>query len=558
MEHHSGSSWAGGGGIYVYYVGRGENSNPSPKIYNNLIIGNKSADRGGGMAVYYWEKPKPADIHIRPLVFNNTFIDNFALTPGIDIIASKPLLVNNFFWDSLSKPGVNEIVLDAGAVYLYHNNIQGPVSPVNGNISIRPCFSDDLFMLCEGDASIGAGIDSVFAEGEWYTISKADYDGITRPDSIDNLVDIGAFESPFISKWYTEARLSDLGVDVGSLNELFNPDVYEYDFAVPCHKDSLPEISYLAMNPHASMEVFPAKKLIGTESERTTTIKVTPPAGDTIQKTYELVFKSQSTMSLDYYADSIQLCESIKVLPSNNGMVYLVPAGTSASPPEIQQASIVDGVSMDGDTIFITTSGFILDTINYDLYGLCHNKFVSPKAQVKILPSSGPELTLHTPEVDKGNYVRYESDHDGKIYLVPAETEAKIAVIRRAAIDSANTTGNNIALLSTSALNPSTYWLYASDNCGRISEAKSTLIIGIKDHLSGSVKIYPIPVTDILYIETDHAIKSLNIYNVTGIEMSAELTNPNSVDLSHLEQGIYFIRIETINGGIFTARVIKK
>ncbi len=74
-------------------------------------------------------------------------------------------------------------------------------------------------------------------------------------------------------------------------------------------------------------------------------------------------------------------------------------------------------------------------------------------------------------------------------------------------------------------------------------------------------RVFPNPVTDILYIESDNEIKSYSIYNITGIMVKdqtgfCDFSVP--ADLTRLKPGIYILRISLCNGEIVTTRVVKK
>ena len=77
-------------------------------------------------------------------------------------------------------------------------------------------------------------------------------------------------------------------------------------------------------------------------------------------------------------------------------------------------------------------------------------------------------------------------------------------------------------------------------------------ISGISEIESASVKIYPNPVKDELKIESgDLTIKKVEILDVTGKVVG------NSINVSALSQGIYFVKIET-DKGIITRKLVKE
>jgi hypothetical protein len=79
------------------------------------------------------------------------------------------------------------------------------------------------------------------------------------------------------------------------------------------------------------------------------------------------------------------------------------------------------------------------------------------------------------------------------------------------------------------------------------------------DFLKQNLKVYPNPVKDKLLIESSGLnIKKTEVYNLYGkLIFKSDTLENNSLDLSQLERGIYFLRIETTNAKI-TKKIIKE
>jgi hypothetical protein len=74
-----------------------------------------------------------------------------------------------------------------------------------------------------------------------------------------------------------------------------------------------------------------------------------------------------------------------------------------------------------------------------------------------------------------------------------------------------------------------------------------------------SNRIFPNPVSDVLFIESKEPISSYTIYNTLGQEVlskSIEMTS-FSIDLTTLQSGVYLVKTNT-NGVIKYDRIIKK
>ena len=73
--------------------------------------------------------------------------------------------------------------------------------------------------------------------------------------------------------------------------------------------------------------------------------------------------------------------------------------------------------------------------------------------------------------------------------------------------------------------------------------------------LNDDLKIYPNPVTDILYFDSN--LKSISIYALDGKKIAVEPIN-NTLDVSNLTNGFYVVVTEDQNGKINNSKLIKK
>src|SRR5690606_23513989 len=70
-------------------------------------------------------------------------------------------------------------------------------------------------------------------------------------------------------------------------------------------------------------------------------------------------------------------------------------------------------------------------------------------------------------------------------------------------------------------------------------------------------EIYPNPASDIVNISTKSLIKSVEVYSLTGQKINSETTS-GTLNISHLNKGIYLIKIQLENGRVETHKLIKK
>lgn len=72
-----------------------------------------------------------------------------------------------------------------------------------------------------------------------------------------------------------------------------------------------------------------------------------------------------------------------------------------------------------------------------------------------------------------------------------------------------------------------------------------------------SVNIYPNPVNNKLFVSTNSKIETISIYTITGVMVYNEKISNNVIDVTSLNSGIYFVKINTREGEIIE-RFVKK
>ena len=83
--------------------------------------------------------------------------------------------------------------------------------------------------------------------------------------------------------------------------------------------------------------------------------------------------------------------------------------------------------------------------------------------------------------------------------------------------------------------------------------------LGISNHQTNSITIYPNPVKDILTIDnkSNNEITSFKLYDILGRHLITQKGNIEQIDVSHLNSGVLFIEIETEKGKT-TKKIIKQ
>jgi agmatine/peptidylarginine deiminase len=115
------------------------------------------------------------------------------------------------------------------------------------------------------------------------------------------------------------------------------------------------------------------------------------------------------------------------------------------------------------------------------------------------------------------------------------------------------------------------YYVFAADESGRrrqqpvfgSKDPHSFKIAGeenIEENNFKNINVYPNPVKDMLYVETETEIKEIIIYDVYGRHQVTKTSSHQgdlSIDVSRLNSGVYFIRIKTDSGDV-VRRFVKK
>ena len=81
--------------------------------------------------------------------------------------------------------------------------------------------------------------------------------------------------------------------------------------------------------------------------------------------------------------------------------------------------------------------------------------------------------------------------------------------------------------------------------------------LGIEDNLPSQLTIYPNPTKGFIHIESNHTINSIKVFDVLGKLVFQENNQVNQIDISSLDHGLFFVKIET-DQGISTQKVLKQ
>ena len=97
---------------------------------------------------------------------------------------------------------------------------------------------------------------------------------------------------------------------------------------------------------------------------------------------------------------------------------------------------------------------------------------------------------------------------------------------------------------------------------GMIIWFENDFILAINENTLLDFSVYPSPTTGILTIELETSISQIELYNQLGqLVLSIPIaigTNKNTIDISRVSPGLYFIKIKDENGNFGTKKVMKK
>ena len=170
---------------------------------------------------------------------------------------------------------------------------------------------------------------------------------------------------------------------------------------------------------------------------------------------------------------------------------------------------------------------------------------------VEILDCTGAvEISWEAPE--KGNPIGYNIYINGKLI---AENNANELSYH----------SEDPQLIEEVRLGESTAEVVAVYEDGKTSVSVIKVLDGIWENVeenlaADNIKVYPNPVNDRLYIEVETEVEEVVVYDVYGrvqnLRNSETQKLRNSIDLSDLKAGIYFVKINT-EGGNIVKRIIK-
>jgi hypothetical protein len=88
----------------------------------------------------------------------------------------------------------------------------------------------------------------------------------------------------------------------------------------------------------------------------------------------------------------------------------------------------------------------------------------------------------------------------------------------------------------------------SADGCTGTSAEVNVVISGIETIGTIAISVYPNPATDVLMIQSDANLLSLEVFDIAGKKLLIENTHTNHININRLAQGTYVLAITTNNG----------
>lgn len=160
-----------------------------------------------------------------------------------------------------------------------------------------------------------------------------------------------------------------------------------------------------------------------------------------------------------------------------------------------------------------------------------------------------------------GDDISATSNEDGMIYLVPDGTTGDAAAIAAAAVTEATATADVAVTLSTTGIALGDYIVFAVDGSENVSDPSAAITVeeeetGLNHVIVNSLRVYPNPAAEILYIKGEQMSK-VDVIDLTGKTVISNTIKDNTVVVSELKAGIYMIKATNDNGEQFMSRFVK-
>ncbi|HDR89697.1 MAG TPA: T9SS type A sorting domain-containing protein [Bacteroidetes bacterium] len=355
----------------------------------------------------------------------------------------------------------------------------------------------------------------------------------------------------------SDASLSDLLVD-GTTVEGFDPAKTDYTMILPAGTTTPPEVTFTLNDPEASAYVTDAADLTGDAAERTSTVTVTA-SDQTTTRVYSIRFdpilevadlaalRAATDFTRVYKVTGEVIVTAI--VPYNN-QKYMQDA--SGGIHVFDEDGVITTTYNEGDGITGLTGTLedyygMLELFPYEDPGAASSTGNTVDPQVISINELNTNFEDYEAELVKVEGVSFP-DADGSAEFANGEdyeitVGAESAIVR---VHFYNTTVTGAVIPAQADVQGIAIWHYDEAKISPRYIEDITDVTSTEKVLSGQLRIYPTPVSDILYLENIRGVNTLEVLDVTGSRMimrNVQGENAYRLDVSTLPRGIYFIRL---------------
>ncbi|MGC9472003.1 MAG: T9SS type A sorting domain-containing protein [Bacteroidales bacterium] len=368
----------------------------------------------------------------------------------------------------------------------------------------------------------------------------------------------------------SDASLSDLMVD-GTTVEGFDPAKTDYTMILPAGTTTPPEVTYTLTDPEASAYVTDAADLAGDAADRTTIVTVTA-SDQTTTRVYsirfDLILEVADLAALRAATDLTRVYKVTgevmvtAIVPYNN-QKYMQDA--SGGIHVFDENGVITTSYNEGDGITGLTGTLedyygMLELFPYEDPGSASSTGNTVDPQVISINELNTNFEDYEAELVKVEGVSF-TDADGSAEFANGEdyeitVGAESAIVR---VHFYNTSVTGAVIPAQADVQGIAIWHYDEAKISPRYIEDIADVTSTEKVLSDQLRIYPTPVSDILYLENIIGVNTLEVLDVTGSRMiMRNIQNQNTyrLDVSTLPRGIYFIRLNT-DQEIMTRKIIK-
>ena len=290
---------------------------------------------------------------------------------------------------------------------------------------------------------------------------------------------------------------------------------YQWDIpsAWAVNADSNSRSIYLSVNDSSASISISASNICGTSSVLSKAINITPLP----QLTGAILGIDSLCMGA---GDQVYAFSG----STNAGLVWTVPAYYSITSGQNSDTVLLSGVDSSGtiSVIASNTCGITAPVSFYIAVSDTPKPNIRPRGDTLMSGASGSSYQWYM----NGQAI---SGADSSFYIPDSSGSYSVVVINQ-----------NRCIGSSSG------YSYTAVNTG------------LKGIFAESIKVYPNPATDIIYIRSERLVREISILNAVGQKIITEANPTDRVDISSLSADIYIVEVTTNDGQTSFSKIVKK